>query len=149
MENMSKIVSDKNKDFYTNFIQYMKNAPIFSIKRDLKGKIIKTPTNEYVLPVIISLDGKENNATITFIEEKTEQGNIWLISNSNLHIQTVPSKTDTNLGSTVINESNRRPSRNPNTTSSKIPPTTPVAKAPETPQPATTTPLTKEAPLAK
>jgi hypothetical protein len=102
MESLAKLVSDENKDFYINFMKYMKTAPVFTLKRDLKGRIIKTPTDEYVFPIVMTLEGKEKKVSLTFIEEKMDQGSKWLIYNSNIHIQTLPPKPNTNLGSSVV-----------------------------------------------
>lgn len=69
----------------------------------------------------MTLDGKDKKVSMTFIEEKTEQGSKWLIANSNLHIQGVV--PNTNLGSSAVNGT--KPATTPKTTT-----TLPVVKNP-------------------
>ncbi len=103
IENITKLVSDENKNFYINFMKYVKSAPAFSLKRDPSIRPIKKPTDDYVVTVIVSANDKEKKVSMTFIEEKTEKGNKWLISDSDLHIQIPLPASNNNLGSSVIN----------------------------------------------
>lgn len=86
MASLSKLVSDENKDFYINFMKYVKASPVFTLKRDVSVKIVKTPTEEYVIGVLMTVNGVDKKGAMTFLEEKTETGTRWLIIDSNLHI---------------------------------------------------------------
>ena len=58
MESIKGLVSEENKDFYTNFLKYIETAPVFTVKRDTSlpdQGIIKTPQNEYTFPALLSL----------------------------------------------------------------------------------------------
>jgi len=85
IESLAKLISEKNKEFNTIFINYVKLSPAFTIKRNTATKITKTPTNEYFVPSILTIDGKEKKVSITFVEEKSAQGSKWLIANSTFH----------------------------------------------------------------
>ena len=52
---LKNIVSEENKDFYANFIAYVKTAPVFTIKRDSNQDVVKTPQDEYTFPALLSL----------------------------------------------------------------------------------------------
>jgi hypothetical protein len=62
-------------------------SPLFTLKRDVSQKIIKTPLEEYAFTAIVSMDGKESRVSLTFVTEDSAQGTKWLISDSNLHVQ--------------------------------------------------------------
>ncbi|MEI6711158.1 MAG: hypothetical protein WCK88_02770 [bacterium] len=95
MESLAKLVSEENKDFYINFMKYVKLSPAFTLKRDTAEKIIKTPIGGYVISAIMSVNKKEIKVSISFTEEQALQGTKWLISDSNLHIQTPLATTNT------------------------------------------------------
>ncbi len=102
IESITKLVSEENKNFYINFMKYIKTAPVFTLKRDISARIIKTPTDDYIITVIVEANNKEKKVSMTFIEEKSERGNKWLISDSDLHIQ-IPLPANSNLTSSALN----------------------------------------------
>lgn len=120
IENITKLVSEENKNFYINFMKYVKSAPVFALKRDPSIRPIKKPTDDYVVTIIVSANGKEKKVSMTFIEEKTERGNKWLISDSDLHIQIPLPISNNNLGSSVI--TTPKESNNTEVPSSTTPP---------------------------
>lgn len=73
MESLTKLISQRNKDFYMNFMKYVKVSPHFTLTRDTSKKIVKTPIDEYVISAIVSVDKNERQVSITFIEQKTAQ----------------------------------------------------------------------------
>ncbi len=73
IESLAKLVSEENKDFYINFMKYVKASPVFSLKRDMTEKIVKTPTGDYVASISMLINGKTNKVSVTFIEQMSDQ----------------------------------------------------------------------------
>lgn len=102
-ESITKLVSTEKRDFSINFLKYIQSAPTFTIKRDPTVRIIKTPLDEYIITVLVTMNSVEKKASMTFIEEKTDRGTKWSIADSNIHIQIPLPPVSENSGDTADN----------------------------------------------
>lgn len=151
IEDLKKLISEQNKDFYTNFIKYVEASPLFTLKRDVSQKIIKTPLEEYAFAAIVSMDGKESRVSVTFVAEDSAQGTKWLISDSSLHVQPSLPKTKWNFASSVITKNpttEQKPETSLQAEESKVLVTVPVVEK-EKEAPTSTAPATATTTLQK